>query len=167
MSRITKFDRPTLRVLGDDIKAALEAVARTHGIKLTMKGGRFDDNLYTPKMEFSIVGEGGTNKAAESEWNQYRGIFGMPKVPFGAKFTNSHGTYTICGVKLRSNKYPILGSHVYTGKVYKFRAEDVARWTGAAPGVTAAEQRVLDRIHNGRGLGSEAKAEAEWERKVS
>ena len=115
---------------------------------------------------------------------QWRGIYGMHDVPFGTTFSNRHGTYAICGVKPRSRKFPILGKHVATGKVYKFQEDDVARWTGAAKPDDLAK-RALARIEASRGLGiteadlaaearaearaarAEAKAEAEWERKVS
>jgi hypothetical protein len=187
MARITKFDRPTLRLLGDDIKQALDAVAKRHGLLLTMKGGRYDDFSYTPRMAFAVSGEGGADKSAENDWNQWRALYGMAEVPFGASFTNTHGTYSICGIKPRGQKYTVLGKRT-DGKVYKFKHQDVARWIGtkgvdrnAEAEASEALRRTMARINGGRGLGGldaetraemaaearAAKAEARWEARNS
>ena len=51
--------------------------------------------------------------------------FGLEPDDYGKKFRTFNGVYLVCGIKPKARKYPVLGSHVHTGKTYKFRLDTV------------------------------------------
>jgi len=45
--------------------------------------------------------------------------YGLTATDFGREFTSQGETYTLCGIKPRSRKYPFIGRRI-DGKQYKF-----------------------------------------------
>ncbi len=104
MSKITKFDKPTLRALRGDINAALAAVGAKHGIDLHAGNARFDANTVTFKLNCALLDSDG--KAETKEMLDLKAIHPElvnKRISIGPK---THGT--IIGFKVRSQKYPFL-----------------------------------------------------------
>ena len=71
MSKVTKFDRPTLAVLRTDIEAALAEVAKKHGITLGIGGMTFTQTTFTTRISAVAAAEDASNSddAAPNESN--------------------------------------------------------------------------------------------------
>ena len=60
----------------------------------------------------------------------YATMVGLADVEFGARFEIQGTTYSICGLKPRSRKYPVLAKQIPTGKTYKFAVDSVKKAVG-------------------------------------
>ncbi len=104
MSKITKFDKPTLRALRADIDAALAAVGAKHGISLSAGNARFDANTVTFKLNCVLLNSDG--KAETREMLDLKALYPQlvnKRVSIGPR-TNG----TIVGFNARAQKYPFL-----------------------------------------------------------
>ncbi len=120
---MTQIDRATAKLLGAEIQQALEAVAEKHGLTVSVRGGKYDDTMYAPKVEFK------TESADEDQFNLYASWYGL-EGKYGEVF-NSHGrVFKIEAIAPRSPKRPIICEEVGTDKRFKFEAEAVARAVG-------------------------------------
>jgi len=116
------MDRATAKKVAEDAKAALEAVAERHGLKLSFKAGSFDPaGTYRPRVEFQAAG------LAASEWAQWAPEFGLAVEDFGAIFTTGGHSYAITGIKPSAYKRPILARELGGGKAFVFPAEAVKK----------------------------------------
>jgi len=140
MSQIKMFDRTTVRLLRDDLDAALQTVAKKYGISIQTGNARFSSENVTFKLEAAVVSESGvavTNEA--SEFKRYAALLGLDEDDLGKSFSYRGQPYEIVGAKLSSRKYPILVKN-RNGKVYKFMVADVREALGERAGLTRSER---------------------------
>ncbi len=116
---MTQIDRTTAKLLGAEIQEALEAVAAKHGLIVSVRGGKYDDTMYAPKVEFK------TANADEEDFNRYANWYGL-EGQFGETFTQNGRSFKITGIAPRSPKRPIICDELDSGKRFKFAAEAVA-----------------------------------------
>lgn len=121
--KITKFNRSSCRTIGDEAEAALQAVAEKYGLVLKREAGRFNANNFTAKFTFAV--EAADGSGAPADFARKASVINLPEDCFGQKFTTYNGTFEVTGINLRARKYPVLGKHTSTGKVYKFTASTV------------------------------------------
>ncbi len=116
MTKITKFDKPTLRALRVEIDLALAAVGAKHGISVTAGSASFRDNNATFKLECAMLNSDGKAESKEMVClkESYPELVNK-RVTFG-RGTNGF----IIGYNPRAHQYPFL---VKTVKgVYKISA---------------------------------------------
>jgi hypothetical protein len=125
------FDKTNLRKLSADIQSALDAVGKQHGITIVLGGGRFSPTEYRAKVTASTTAPANAVDRARKEFDEHCGAFFLRSGDFGASFTNPYGggTFTVCGIKPRSFKHPILCRNS-RGTVYKIPASQVLRGLG-------------------------------------
>lgn len=104
MSKITKFDKPTLRALRADIDAALASVGAKHGIDLKAGNASFDATIATFKLNCSLLSSDGKVETKEmiALKAYYPALVGK-QLSIGPK---THGT--IVGFNRNAQKYPFL-----------------------------------------------------------
>ena len=121
---IQKMTRSAARTIADDAQAALEDVAKRHGLTLKKGGGQYDpiEGTFTPKFTFICATEDGI----PSDFSSNAPLYGLTDADYGRIFSTHHGQFTICGIAPRSRKYPILAKCSNSGKTYKFAASDVS-----------------------------------------
>lgn len=119
---MNQFDRPSLRILGEEINAALQAVATKHGITLKYGGCSF-----TPtEARFRITGfipTDGAETPEAAEFKHYATLVGLLPEHLGQTFECNGNTYRITGMTRRGGKYPILAER--NGKGFKFTVRSV------------------------------------------
>ncbi len=104
MSKITEFDKPTLRDLRADIDAALIAVGAKHGIRLSTGNARFTADSATFKLECSLFNSDGV--AESKEMVALKALYPQlvnKRITFG-RGTNGF----IIGYNPRAHQYPFL-----------------------------------------------------------
>ena len=116
MSKITKFDKPTLRALRTDIDAALAAVGAKHGISVTAGSASFRDTNATFKLECAML-----NSAGVAESKELVALKECYPELVNKRITFGRGTNGfIIGYNPRASQYPFL---VKTVKgIYKITA---------------------------------------------
>lgn len=110
MAAIKKFDKANLKTVRADIDAALAAVAKKHGIKLSIGGITYDPDGTNFRTTLSAVTEaaaGGADVAGNVKWQsafiKYAALFGMKKEDLGKKVKIGRETYTIVGARPKAN----------------------------------------------------------------
>jgi hypothetical protein len=122
------IDRKTCREISAKVQAALEEAFADTGITVKTGNGTFSPSKFTLKVDFTTMVGGKSNE--ELEFGRYASRYGLSADDFGKQFSRGGDTYTICGVKPRSSKYPILAKCLSNGKVYKFSADVVKALLG-------------------------------------
>ena len=111
-----KITRAFLKNIRDEINAALAPLAEKHGVAFHAGNASFQDHKATFKLEVMV---GGVEDAAKRDWDSCCSLYGFKPEDFGRTFWSGSDQFTICGIKPRSRKYPILGKSK-RGAVYKF-----------------------------------------------
>ena len=129
-TKVTKIDRPTLRLLAEEIAAAAQSVAQKHGLNIRYDGGQYAGLFGTVRLKVSTISDNGVVESEERrEWGLYCTSFGFKPEHLDKPFTVRGYDYKISGLKAASGKYPILGLRS-DGKTFKFPAEVVKRALG-------------------------------------
>jgi hypothetical protein len=144
---MNSFTRVSIRLLQDDINAALKTVADKHNLTIGLSGGtRFSPTQVTfskliaipkapPTLQTSFRDSvsptavtKGTDPYDTLESRQYTNLaytFGLKKEWLGKSFKTFQGTkYTIVGLKPSYRKYPVIAVGPQGGR-YKFSADTV------------------------------------------
>lgn len=111
------FNKSNLKTLRVDITAALDEVAKKHGIDLSIGNISFSANEFTTK----LTAKGSDNKTENAEMDFQRGAIriGIKSEAYGKHFTLGGDTFKLVGINTRAKKYPLLGINGANGKTYK------------------------------------------------
>lgn len=133
MNKITKFDRPACKYVAHEVlEAAVQALEHL-GLTVKTKGGSFNDDVYTMKLEIALPG--GAENVAKTEWDSLCDLYGFVGEDFGRTFVSNGKMYTICGIKSRAQKFPIIAVD-REGRRFKFPAGRVAQKLGKTVGIS-------------------------------
>lgn len=114
-----KFTRENCRKISARIQEALEAVGEELGVTIETGNGRFAADRFNLKLEIHL-GEG--VDTGKRDWERTCIYFGLKPEDFGRSFRHAGTTFTVCGIKPKSKKYPILARNA-NGTTYKFPVE--------------------------------------------
>lgn len=124
--RIRERLNEVFATVADDLK-------KEFGIKVSVGGGRYSDSEVgqaTFKLEVAEFGAGGSVETKEmAAFKREAQFYGLKAEDLGKSFVSRGEKFTICGLKPRSRKYPILAKNS-RNKTYKFNAGDVRRYLG-------------------------------------
>lgn len=115
--KITRINRSTCRMIDDAIGQALKSVETKFGVKIQVGGGTFNDTEFSTKLRISL----GDVDVAKKDWERYCRSFGLKPEQFGSTFESNGTTYTVCGIKPRAKRFPVIGVNA-NGTRYKFPA---------------------------------------------
>ena len=116
------INREKLVRIRRDLEAALELVAKEHGITFGIGKMKFGaDSFKVELVAFEDCGDGQSVK--EIEFRKYAPGFGLAADNFGKKITLGPDTFTISGIARKSYKYPVLADK--DGTTYKLPVADV------------------------------------------
>ena len=122
------FTRQNLRQVRADLILALSKVEIAHGITIEVGGIRFQPDSFRVRLEAKTSATGNTSidktDHAKKEFELYAPSFGIKPAVFGTTFSYRGKTYTVCGIKPRSFKFPVLATSD-RGKMFKFPATAV------------------------------------------
>lgn len=125
---IKQFDKATCRLIGQEVEAALAAVAAKHGLVATYAGGSFTGAEFTAKARFSLAQSNPAAADAErAEFAQYCEFFGLKPEHYGKTVSTPKGELTLIGFELKRSKFPIKVRHA-NGEVKLYTAEVTKRF---------------------------------------
>lgn len=146
------IDRKFLRTFNADAIAALEAVAKRHGVSIAQKAGSFarDGSNATIKFEIATVGNDGQVQTKDAQaFKRDAALFGIDPEALGTTFTVRGTEYRITGLSTRRPKYPISAERVKDGRAFKFPAEVVSsKVGGTSEGLTPEIKREFGNLAN-------------------
>jgi hypothetical protein len=132
---IETMDKQAAKRVGDAVAKALDGVARELGLRLVMKGGRFDPvgGTFSPKVEFKLAGEAGA-QAVRKQFEHYASMFGLDPAWYGKTFLSGDTTYMVVGLDLKRRKRPVIGARSTDGRRFVFTTEQVRVAMGVPAG---------------------------------
>lgn len=125
---LKQFDGTSVRKIHDEVRAALEPIAEKYGLVLDRKGSSYRRDALPVMMQFLIKEtdeDGNALGASAKDFKKYAVMFGLKADDLGREFVTHGETFRITGLKPKSQKYPVLGENVRTGKTFKFPVETV------------------------------------------
>jgi hypothetical protein len=135
MAKIKMIDRSSAREIHTAFEKFLKNFGKDYGVVASCGNGRFDSRSIRFKVEIVVAGAVDTSSLvdkAKTDFEFYASRFGLSKDDWGKRFLSRGKSYTICGIKPSSYKYPILGKSP-RGAVYKFTADGVLKGMGKKP----------------------------------
>jgi len=124
---IKRFNEHSLQHLRDVLEGYLATTAEETGLSIELGRCSFNANTATFKLEVKTIDvDGRAFDENAANFKVFAADFGLSPDDLGKTFVNNFTTFTICGLKPRNRKYPILASKP-SGKVFKFTASVIQR----------------------------------------
>ena len=124
-TKITKLDKPTVKYIGKRLKTAVEPLAKELGVVIDLGNCTFRASNCRFQLKVAVLDSNG--KPITEEIDSFRSnakLFGFEPADLGKEFTFQGQSYTICGLKPKSRKYPVIAQSG-DGKNYKFACRTV------------------------------------------
>ena len=109
-----------------EINEALAAVAAKHNLTLEPSRARYSDTNVKVSLELCVATESGE----PADFRYGAAALCLPADCYGKTVMINGRFMTICNIKLRNRKYPVLA--LYQGKIYKLTSNSVAAALKAA-----------------------------------
>jgi hypothetical protein len=126
--KINGLNKANIKDVRDNLTADLMKLGDKYGMTFQMGNIRYQAD----QMKFTLtayVNSQHTNankvNVNQVEFNKHAFAYGFSAEDFGKVFTVAGNQYQVSGIKPKARKYPILGTNVATGKVFKFPAMTV------------------------------------------
>ena len=129
-NKVTKLDRPTVKYIRKRLEAAVKPLAEELGVAIDLANCTFKTNNCRFQLKFAVLNPDGEAITEESEsFRSSAKLFGLEPDDLGKEFTYRRQSYTICGLKPKSRKYPVI-ARSDNGKDYKFACRVVLEALG-------------------------------------
>ena len=116
-----KLTKTTVAQIQREIADAVASVAAKHNLQLSPSRARYSDSNIKLSMELTAVSESGE----PADFAAHARLLGLPADCYGKTITTNSRTLSICGIKLRNRKYPVLAKDD-GGRTYKLSETQVA-----------------------------------------
>jgi len=108
MTRITNFDKPTIKAIRVAMDDALAQVEKAYGIKISTGNARFSGNEVTFKVKANTVTDSGSAITKEAQmFDIVKHQHGISHLSVGDQVTLQGKQFTIKGFNTRARKSPI------------------------------------------------------------
>jgi hypothetical protein len=122
---ITRFDKSAVKYIRKRLKAAVKPLAEELGVAIVIGNCTFNTSNCRFQLKIAVLGSDGKAVTEESEsFVSNAKLFGFEPDDLGKKFIFQGQSYTICGFKPKSRKYPLI-ARSDNGKDYKFACRTV------------------------------------------
>jgi len=124
-NKITKLNRPTVKYIRKRMEAAVKPLAEELGVVIDLANCTFKTNNCRFQLKVAVLNSDG--EAMTEEIDSFRSnakLFGLDPDDLGREFIYRGQSYTICGFKPKSRKYPVI-ARSGNGKDYKFACRTV------------------------------------------
>lgn len=124
-TKIKKLDKLTVRHIRKRIAVALEPLAKELAVAIDLGNCTFRENNCRFQLNVALMDSDGLAITEETDcFRDNAKLFGFEPEDLGKKFTFRGQSYTICGLKPKSSKYPVIAQSD-NGKSYKFPCKTV------------------------------------------
>ncbi len=120
------MDKQKIDKIHREMQEAVQKVAKSNGVAITMAGGKFDDISATIKFKVVELAEDGNVVDVKAEdFKKYARNFNLKPKMLGECFTTIVGkTYKVVGLKPSNHRYPVICEDT-KGNRFKFKVETV------------------------------------------
>jgi hypothetical protein len=127
---IRQLDKPTVTYIRKHLEAALKPLAERLGVAIDL--GQCTFEVSNCRFQLKIAVRDSNGKAITEETESFKRnakLFGLEPADLGKEFNYQGQPYTICGLRTKSRKYPVIG-RAGNGKNYKFPCRAVLEALG-------------------------------------
>lgn len=118
--------RDTAQLITNDVLAALDEVAKKHGVAFSNRGGNFSAENLTIRLEAAVVNPDGTVSTRNAKtFEGLAPMYGLKPEWLNQTFVSGGNEFTIIGLNTRRSKNPVECRKTSNQKIYIFRAETV------------------------------------------
>lgn len=118
--KVKQFDKPTCRMVGNEIEKALQEVGARLGVSIRYGGGQLDDTHFTCRLRIELAEGEAKEEAERREFMRYCGAFNLGAGDYGAEFTSRGRRFKLVGFALSRSKYPLRCVDVIDGTTMFF-----------------------------------------------
>ena len=129
-TKIKKLDKLTIKHIRKRLAAVFQPLAEELGVVINVGNCTFGENNCRFQLNVALLDSDG--KAITEEADCFRSnakLFGFEPDDLGSKFTFRGQSYSVCGLKPKSSKYPVIAKGG-NGKSYKFPCRTVLEALG-------------------------------------
>ena len=112
------FSSQSVNSLRTEIEQALAPVLEKYGLRLEVGTMRYNALSCKVPVELHIADGSNVEQRAKEEFEACAHILGFKPEDFGKTIMYGGKRYTVCGLRLNSNKYPIQAKCEKNGKTY-------------------------------------------------
>jgi len=124
-NKIKKLDRPTIKYIRKRLETAAKPLAEELGVAIDFGSCTFKPSNCRFQLKVSVLDADGKAITGESEsFRSSARLFGLEPDDLGREFVFRGQSYTVCGLKPKSRKYPVI-ARSGNGKDYKFDCQTV------------------------------------------
>ena len=127
---IKQLDKPTVQYIRKRLEAALEPLAKELGVAVDLGSCTFQASNCRFQLKVAVLDPNG--KAMTEKADSFRRsakLYGFESSDLGREFVCQGQIYTICGLRPKSRKYPVV-ARSSNGKDYKFACRTVLEALG-------------------------------------
>jgi hypothetical protein len=129
-TKINSFNRTNLKLIRAEMQAAIDAVAKQHGLKGSLGNIRFEDHSFTTKLSVETTGAAAVKEDRKANaFKLYARSEGLDASDFGKVFEYAGKTLKIVGYNTRAKKYAINVEDM-NGKAFKVSGAQIASALG-------------------------------------
>jgi len=148
----TTIDKNLLKLLREDINAALKAVGEKRGVKLTAENAKFLPTSATFKLEVETISENGvaiTREMSDLRQPYIMKMYGLTEAHLTQTFVSGGRKFVLSGYRVKASKNPFLAKCFNDGKNYIFPEEAIQRLLGLKESSFALRDEGVDLSRNG------------------
>lgn len=115
-----------LEAIREDMEAALKKVGETYGVKFDVGRMTYGRDNFSVKVEAIEVNGESDEDFEKLNWNRSAVMYGFSEEDFGKTVCLRGEQFIVCGINVKSRKYPILANRSGNAKrVFKFSRAEV------------------------------------------
>ena len=127
---IRQLDRATVTYIRKHLEAALKPLAEKLGVAIDLGHCTFEVSNCRFQLKIAVRDCNGKPITEETEFFKHNAkLFGLEPADLGREFVFQGQTYTTCGLRTKSRKYPVT-ARAGNGKNYKFPSRTVLEALG-------------------------------------
>lgn len=118
---IERFDKSNLKNIRSLLERTLASALQKHGLTASLGNITFSPTDFRVTLS---VATGSGDDVLKRNWDKYCRLYGFEPEDFGKTFVQGLNKYTICDIKPKSRKYPIIAKRE-DGSRYKFSTNNI------------------------------------------
>jgi len=129
-TKIKQFDKSTVQYITKRLQAVFTPLAKELGVMIDFGSCKFQTSNCRIQLKVAVLDPDGEPVTEEADsFKRSAKLFGFEPADLGAEFIVQGQTFTICGLRPKSRKYPVI-ARAGNGKDYKFTCRTVLQALG-------------------------------------
>ncbi len=129
-TKIKQFDKSTVQYISKRLQAVLTPLAKELGVMIDLGSCTFQTSNCRIQLKVAVLDPDGEPVTEEADaFKRSAKLFGFEPADLGTELIVQGQSYTICGLRPKSRKYPVI-ARAGNGKDYKFACRTVLQALG-------------------------------------